>query len=79
MSNRALNILDFDNETAVRVSDERVREYLHAICNDDNLTNIQHYPKDRRNDVIRMVKEYGASIRQISRMTGVSEGIIRKI
>ena len=54
---KALNILDFDNETAVRVSDEKVREYLHTICNDDNLTNIQHYPKDRRNDVIRMVKE----------------------
>ena len=63
---KALNILDFDNETAVRVSDEKVRDYLHTICNDDNLTNIQHYPKDRRNEVIRMVKDYGASIRQIS-------------
>ena len=76
---KALNILDFDNETAVRVSDEKVRDYLHTICNDDNLTNIQHYPKDRRNEVIRMVKDYGASIRQVSRITGISEGIIRKI
>ena len=76
---KALNILDFGNETAVRVTDEKVREYLHTICNNDNLTEIQHYSKDHRNDIIRMAKDYGASIRQISRITGVSEGIIRKI
>ena len=76
---KALNILDFGNETAVRVTDEKVREYLHAICNTDNLTEIQHYTKDHRNDIIRMAKDFGASIRQISRLTGVSEGIIRKI
>ena len=76
---KALNILDFGNETAVRVTDEKVRDYLHTICNCDNLTEIQHYPKDHRNDIIRMAKDYGASIRQISRITGVSEGIIRKI
>ena len=76
---KALNILDFGNETAVRVTDEKVREYLHTICNNDNLTEIQHYTKNHRNDIIRMAKDYGASIRQISRITGVSEGIIRKI
>jgi hypothetical protein len=76
---KTLNILDFGNETEVRVSDEKVREYLHTICDTDNLTEIQRYAKERRNDIIRMAREYGASIRQISRMTGVSEGIIRKI
>jgi hypothetical protein len=76
---KTLNILDFGNETAVRVSDERVREYLHTICNVENLSDIQHYAKDRRNDVIRRLKDYGASIRQVSRLTGVSEGIIRNV
>ena len=76
---KAINILDFGNETAVRVTDDKVREYLQTICDSDNLTEIQHYAKDHRNDIIRMAKEYGASIRQISRITGVSEGIIRKI
>jgi transposase-like protein len=56
-----------------------VREYLHTICKNDNLTEIQHYAKDHRNNIIRMAKDYGASIRQVSRLTGVSEGIIRKI
>ena len=76
---KALNILDLDNETSVRVSDEKVREYLLAICRDGNITAIQHYTKDDRNEIIRQLKDYGASIRQISRMIGISEGIIRKI
>ena len=56
-----------------------MREYLHTVCGNDNLTEIQHYAKDQRDNIIRMAKNYGASIRQISRITGVSEGIIRKI
>jgi hypothetical protein len=63
----------------VRVSDEKVREYLLTICSDGNITAIQHYAKDSRNNVIRMLKDYGASIRQICRITGISEGIIRNV
>ena len=76
---KALNILDFDNEANVRVSDEKVREYLLTICSDGNITAIQHYAKDSRNNIIRMLKDYGASIRQICRITGISEGIIRNV
>ncbi len=76
---KALNILDFNNETSVRVSDEKVREFLASICGGSSFTAIQHYGKDARNDILRQLRAYGASIRQITRITGVSEGIIRNI
>ncbi len=76
---KALNILDFNNEMSVRVSDEKVREFLTSICSGSSFTAIQHYNKEARNDIIRQLKDYGASIRQITRITGISEGIIRNI
>ena len=32
-----------------------------------------------RRDILTAVKEYGRSIRQLSRLTGLSYGLIRKI
>ena len=42
-------------------------------------SSLQHYEKVERNRIIKALKDFGASIRQISRLTGVSFGIIRKI
>ncbi len=76
---KALKVLDYNNESRVRVSDEKVREFLASICRASRPTVIQHYKKNKRNDIIRQLKDYGASIRQIARITGIGEGIIRKI
>ena len=76
---KSLKILDFDNETAIRVSDEKIREFLLTACGITNIVDIQHYPKTTRNDIIKRMREYGASIRQITRLTGISEGIIRNV
>ena len=76
---KALNILDFDNEKAVRVTDEKVREYALSVCGASYLTEIQRYPKTQRNAILSKIRDYGASIRQIARLTGISEGIIRNI
>jgi len=76
---KALNILDFDNETEQRVSDEKARQYLSELMGGASTSSLQHYEKEERNRIIKQLKDYGASIRQISRLTGVSFGIIRKI
>ena len=76
---KALNILDFDNETEQRVSDEKVRQYLSELIGGASASSLQHYEKEERNRIIKQLKDFGASIRQISRLTGVSFGIIRKI
>ena len=76
---KALNILDFNNEMGQRVSDEKARQFLTELLDGVSASAIQHYEKDKRNAVICQMKDFGASIRQISRLTGVSEGIIRNV
>ena len=76
---KALRILDFDCNASVRVSDDEVRDYLTEACGISNITQVQHLPTEQRNNVIRQLRQFGASIRQLSRMTGISFGVIRKL
>ena len=76
---KALNILDFDNEMEQRVSDDKARQFLTELLGGASISSIQHLQKDERNAILRQLKAFGASIRQISRLTGVSFGIIRNI
>ena len=76
---KALRILDFDCNASVRVSDDEVKDYLTEACGISNITQVQHLPTEQRNDVIRQLRQFGASIRQLSRMTGISFGVIRKL
>ena len=76
---KALNILDFNNEMELRVTDEKARQQLMELLGGASVSAIQHLEKDERNAIIGRLRAFGASIRQISRLTGVSEGIVRKI
>ena len=76
---KALNILDFNNEMEQRVTDEKARQFLTELIGSPSATTLQHYDKEKRNEVVRQLKNFGASIRQISRLTGISEGIVRNI
>jgi len=40
---------------------------------------MQNMSKEFRNVIIKAAKEYGGSIRQLSRLTGLSYGLIRKV
>lgn len=42
-------------------------------------TDVALYSRDRQADIIHAAKDYGASIRQLSRLTGISIGIIRNM
>ena len=74
---KAQRILDFDNDTCVRVTDDIVREFVRSEF-DMHITDIQHIEKNRRNDMLQKILEFGASIRQLSRMTGVSRKLVEK-
>lgn len=76
---KALNILDFNNEMERRVTDEKARQYLTQLLGGNGASVLQHCDKEERNSIVRQLKAFGASIRQISRLTGVSEGIVRNI
>jgi len=72
-------ILDFDSDTGWRVTDERVREYIKAEFGIAEVSKIQHLAKAERNVIIKKLLEFCRNERQISRVTGISRGVIHRL
>ena len=73
------DILDIDTEEHTSLSDSDIRAFLlntHGIVNP---LMIQSLEKTRRNIDLKSAKAFGAGIRQLARLTGVSFGIIQKL
>ena len=70
--------LDIDSKE-FRINDSDARKIIRKISKCDNATEFQTLSQERRDKYIRKLKERGLSIRQISRLTGVSFAIVRKI
>ena len=75
---KTLRILDFDKKQ-YSLSDEEVEEFLSSNYGLKRPGDIQLYIKSRRNEIIKAAKAYGASIRQLSRLTSISTSIIRNV
>lgn len=68
--------LDIEENPVVRMTDEQVREQLRAISGCGNIAAFQKLrPADQRR-YAAMLKQAGASMRAIQRLTGLSMGII---
>ncbi|MRX72829.1 transposase [Bacillus lacus] len=69
--------LDY-NET-VKLSDDKVREYLQTLGVKSS-SNLQQMSRKERDGVLAQVKKHqGTSIRQLSRITGISKSVIDRI
>lgn len=73
---KTATILDFDSGGISR-SDEDVKAFLSTSFGLRQPSDIQLYNRERRDDIIREAKLFGASIRQLVRLTGISFSIIR--
>jgi len=62
-----------------RINDADAQKILKKITKCDNATEFQMLDKKQRDKYIKKLKKNGLSIRQISRLTGVSFAIVRKI
>jgi putative transposase len=69
--------LEYDDGT--RLNDTEATELIQSIVGVKIPSEIQRYEKQKRNQLIRKLKKTGLSIRQISRLTGISFGVIRGI
>lgn len=69
-------ILDFDSGSNMKTDDE-LRSFLFSSFGLKHPIDLQFYSRDSMNDILRKAKEYGGSIRQISRLTGISFTIVR--
>ena len=68
-------VLDIDNERR-RKTDEEVGEYIISSFGLRHAQDVLLLTKERQKDVIRQARDFGASIRQIERLTGISFSII---
>ena len=73
------NILELDTADDLMVTDEDLRTFLFRTYTIHNPLEIQNMSKEFRNAIIKAAKEYGGGIRQLSRLTGLSYGLIRKV
>jgi len=69
--------LEYDDGN--RLNDLEAAELIKKIAKVKNPGEIQTFEKQKRDVVIKKLKEKGLSIRQIERLTGVSFGVIRAL
>lgn len=71
--------MDFDSDTGRRVSDDRLREFIRAEFGITEIATIQHLDKAKRNEIIVKLLEFCGNVMQISRVTGISRGVIIRL
>ena len=72
------NCLDID-EKDFRINDIDAKKIIKRISKCDSATEFQQLEQKKRDEYIKKLKDKGLSIRQISRLTGISKGIVGKI
>lgn len=63
----------------LRVTDEQARKIIEKHTQCRNASDFQSLDMATRNNYIRLLKEEGISIHQISRLTGISFGIVKRV
>ena len=84
--NHYLSALDYGNEDSVnytydgkgRVTDEQARVLIRKITKCGNALEFQELDIAVRDKCLKKLREKGVSIRQLSRLTGISYGVVRK-
>jgi REP element-mobilizing transposase RayT len=66
-----------DDSGSTRLSEKELRAIIKRECGTDNVAEFQTLPATQRDANIRKLRSAGLSIRQISRLTGVSFQIVR--
>ena len=61
-----------------RLTDEKAIEIIKKTARIKNVQSIQNFDINKRDKLLRILKERGISIRQLSRLTGINRGIILK-
>ena len=71
--------MDIVDKPVVRVTDEQARELIRKISKCENVSDFQNLDTEQRNKYLKKLREKGLSIRQLSRLTGISFSVIRNI
>ena len=71
--------LDLDETVRVTVGDREVRQHLQERFGISDSIKVQTLDKELRNEIIISCLELGTGLRQLSRLTGVTYGVINRI
>ena len=71
------SILDFDSGNSFKTDDE-VKNFISCRFGIDAV-NVPLLSRDRQEDILRQAKEFGATFRQLVRITGISYSIVRRV
>lgn len=68
--------IDIEKEK-MHLTDNDLRNIMKRLTNCTTSSDFQKLTKDKRNDALSALRKAGGSIRQISRLTGIGENIVR--
>lgn len=69
-------ILDVDYGTGGKLTDDDIKEKIAMLSGLHIPTEVRKLEKSERNIILKQLCEYGANVRKISRITGISYGVI---
>ena len=70
--------MDMGEKRPQRMTDEKALRKMKKMCGCENAAEFQTLPTEMRNAALARLLKKGVSIRQASRITGVSVGVVRK-
>ena len=74
----SINCLDLPEKTADRVTDEQAKQIIQELSGCRSISDFQALTINDRDRCLKIFRDKGLSIRQISRLTGTSFSVVRK-
>ena len=71
--------LDIEGSSRRRPSDDQVWLKIKDKTGVTNSTSFQQLDENKRNEIFLELKDCGASLRQLERLTGIGKGVIHRI
>jgi putative transposase len=72
------NEVCLDIEERKKITDKEATDIIKKVCSVSHCIDIQEIEIERKNKYLKLLKKKGLSTRQISRLTGISRGIVLK-
>ncbi len=70
---------NFSSPSKARPSDDQVWQLIKDLTGVTNCTSFQKLGDDIKRSVLKLLKDKGASFRQLERLTGIGRGLIQKL
>ena len=71
--------MDIAEKVVARVTDEQAKELIRKIAKCESVSDFQHLDTVKRDKYLKKLREKGLSIRQLSRLTGISISVVRNV